>query len=575
MSFKKLYVIVVFAAGIATISACVAFLFASYESIIRLIIAVSKKPYLETLLRTQVFTVSKFILVRYICMAMLLAIPVCTMLLLRYQQNIMHFSRFVFSSVREVYKKVKQVFLQNSKAQNTTIVLLLALIAARSLYYIIEYDLQYDEMWGYNYFTAQPLYYSLVVCSNYPLYEISTGIFKYLPFDMRINIRLPVLIAGLMSCLVVFACLKAYFKNYLAALGGMVVFACMPITTFYMLYARGVMFALFLAIVSIFSLLFWLRNLQQTAYLVVYAIASAAGVYSMPTNVYLCALLFILILFVCLVKRKDYVVPFLIATAAAGLLGLMLYAPILAGSGVSFLYNAAVDTASARPTLRDLFTYHLSVADFFTGYTGVLLFLIIAVFILLLIRKQLKVYRFIFSLCCCLYLLPMVIYFFQNVQLPLRSLAFVGLIIPLLYSIIIVLSKWVPHSVLVSFIIITGIGAMYISHEHDYLNWSRKLDTQAKQLADLLMQHQVTTCYANGTGTDLFYDYPAIEYYYKTGNQPFILTVAEKNSLRYKPFAIADNYDCVINHIGDNTIPGYHEIYRDKDRDFKVLVHDK
>src|SRR5205085_2637691 len=114
-----------------------------------------------------------------------------------------------------------------------------------------------------------------------------------------INLRLPVLIAGLMSCLVVYACLKAYSKNHVAALGGMVVFACMPVTTFYMLYARGVMFALFFAIVSLFSILFWLRNQQQTAYLVVYAIASAAGVYSMPTNVYLCALLFILILLAC------------------------------------------------------------------------------------------------------------------------------------------------------------------------------------------------------------------------------------------------------------------------------------
>src|SRR5438046_544749 len=125
MSFKKLYVIVVCAAGIATISACIAFLFASYESIIRLIIAISKKPYLETLLRTQVFSISKYVLVRYICMAMLLVIPVCTMLLFRYQQNIMHFSHFVFSSVQEVYKKVKQVYLQNSKAQNATIAILL------------------------------------------------------------------------------------------------------------------------------------------------------------------------------------------------------------------------------------------------------------------------------------------------------------------------------------------------------------------------------------------------------------------------------------------------------------------
>src|SRR3954453_5429179 len=155
-----------------------------------------------------------------------------------------------------------------------------------------------------------------------------------------------------------------------------------------MLYARGVMIDLFFAIVSIFSILFWLRNQQQTAFIVVYAIASAAGVYSMPTNVYLCALLFILILLACMVRNRSYVIPFLIANAAAGLLSLLLYAPILAGSGVSFLYNAAVDTTSARPSLNDLFTYHLSVADFFTGYTTILLFLIIAVFIILVVRKQ-------------------------------------------------------------------------------------------------------------------------------------------------------------------------------------------
>ena len=49
MRSKKLYVIAVCAVSIAAILACIAFLFASYESIIRLIITVSKKPYLENL----------------------------------------------------------------------------------------------------------------------------------------------------------------------------------------------------------------------------------------------------------------------------------------------------------------------------------------------------------------------------------------------------------------------------------------------------------------------------------------------------------------------------------------------
>jgi len=572
MRLKRLYLIVVCAASITALSACILFLSASYEDIIRLIITISKKPYLENLLRTQVFPENKYVLARYVCIATLLIIPLCAALLLRYQQRIMDLFSFAFSSVQQGYKKVKQVYQQNSKMQNTSIIVLLALIAARSLYYIVQFDLQYDEMWSYNYFTAQPLYYSFVVCSNYPLYEISTGIFKYLPFDMRINIRLPVFIAGLLSCIVLYACLKAYFKHHVTALGGMIVFACMPVTTFYMLYARGVMFALFFAIVSIFSVLFWLRNKQQTTYLVVYAIASAAGVYSMPTNVYLCLILFLLTLSASPIKGKSHILPFFLANTAAGLLSLLLYAPILVGSGVSFLYNAAVDTTSPRPSLNDIFNYHLSVSPFFTGYTAVLLVLIMIVLIAIAVSKQLQQYWFIFSLCCCLYLLPVIIYFFQNVQLPLRSIAFVGLIIPLLYSIIIFSIREAPHPLLVFFIILTGLGAGYISHKHEYLNWSRQLDTQVKELAYLLMQHQVSTCYANSTGTDLFYDYPAIEYYYKINNRPFTLTVAEQNSLRYKPFTVTDNYDCIINHLSDKTPDNYHEIYRDKDRNFKVLV---
>ena len=574
MSYKKLYIILVFAGSAALLSVCILFLSSSYESLIRLMIEVSKKPYLESVLRTQIFTNAKYLLIKNVCIAMLAVVPVCAVLLLRYQHYITSRLQFVLYSVMYTWKKVKLVYSRNTRTQNITIILLLGIIAAKSLYYITQYDLQYDEMWSYNYFTVQPFYYSFFVNSNYPLYEIITGLFKYLPFEMKVNIRLPVLIAGLLACIVLYVCLRAYFKNHLAAVGGMIVFACMPVSTFYMLYARGVMLALLFAIISIFSILFWLRNNSVTAYLVIYALASAAGVYAMPTNAYVCVPLFLLVLLICLIKHRRHIKNIIAANVTAGLLSLLAYLPIIAGSGISFLYNAAVDTTSARPAINDILTYHASASLFFTGYTAGLLLLMAVVFLLLLLNRQLHQHLALLTLVCCLYFLPAIIYIFQNVQLPMRSLAFVGLLIPLLYSLgIFLLVKKISGRLMFSLIIISGTGAAYISHEHHYLNWSRNLDTQAKQLAHLFIHHHIVSCYDNSKGTDFFYDYPALEYYYKINRKEFALTVADKGSLRYKPFVMTDKYDCVISRINDTiSAESYHEIYRDEKRNFKVLL---
>ncbi len=577
MKHKKLYLLLVCTGSIAVLTGCILFLLLPYESLIWLALSVSGKPYLESVLRQKVFTTGKYALLRVICFMLLAMVPLLALLLLRYKMIVTNYTRFLTDSTKQAWAGIKHVFLQNKKAQNVAVAVVMLAAAARSLYYITQYPLQYDELWSYNYFTAQPFYYSLFVSSNYPLYEVSTGLFKYLPFSMPVNMRLPVLIAGLLACIILYACLKKYFQHHLIAIGGMALFAFMPATTFYMLYARGVMYDMVFAIMAFFAVLFWIENKKALHYLVVYGLATAASMYAMPTHLYLWAILFLAMLISCYKTLKNYWKYLIAANAGAGLLSLLLYAPILAGSGISFLLTAASDTVSPRPAVNDLFLYNADISRFFTGYNTGLFILVSIAFVLLLLTKKFTHYRLLFLCCWSLYLLPSFIYFVQNVQVPARALAFTGLLVPLLFSAILAsLTGTVLRLVLAAGIIVTAGSAAFISHQHHYLNWSIELDKHTKQLASVLMQHHITTCYDNSSGSGFFYYYPALEYYYRMNGQTFQLYTADKSSLRYKPLPVGDEYDCLVYPSGEKVNrDSFIVLFSDEVSSFKVLAHKK
>ncbi|MFI5124943.1 MAG: hypothetical protein ACHQDF_06430 [Chitinophagales bacterium] len=552
----------------------IALLLIRYDQLIPWITVEINKPEIASLLREKALTFEKFHDLQKLSLTGLFLLPPLFYLFHKFRGLLLNSILLISGSIRKAFAGVIAACRAHSKRERIIFLTVLFLIFLRSLGYIIFWDLQYDEMWAYNYFTASPFYFSFFMYSNYPLYEISTHLFKWLPFPEKINIRLPVLIMGLMSAALLYSCLFRLFKKQLPALAGMVLFACMPPVTTYMILGRGVVFELFFAIAAVFSLLEWLRYPEQKDKLIIYILANILGMYSMPTHLYYWVCLLFLAFTVNrsgkIVLRKFFLANLWIIPGV-----FLCYLPILLGSGISFLGEAITGgIGTFRSTWQKLPLVMNGISDFITGFDWGLTILILVCILLILFRKHFaRSYPLIaFSLIICV--LPGLLFIIQRFYVPVRTVAFICLSIPLIVSVLIHELQFAGKPALYVFVLLAGLFAAGVSHLNGAINWSRKLDRQVKELSQFFLDKGISTCYDNSPGSHFFYYYPGIEYYFRQSGRTIRLTISDSRSLRYKAFSGSDHYDCIIS-LKDSLHSGqkedYNVIYSRTGEDFEVL----
>jgi hypothetical protein len=374
---------------------------------------------------------------------------------------------------------------------------------------------------------------------------------------------------------VLFGCTKKIASHFFTALASVVLFACMPVSVFYMLYARGVIFELFFAITAFFSLIFLVKTQQKKKYLFLYVASTVLGAYSMPTHLYCWTVLSWVSMLYFILYKKSLIKPFVLSNFLILALIILCYLPVLCGSGLSFVFSALTDTTQSTNLFANTIAYTKGINNFFTGSIYGLAILLFGAFILLLSYKKLeKQYLFLLLLATILCFLPSIIYLFQRVFIPERALAFIGLVIPLLGSTLFYVTKdtfkqYQQYSIL-SILFLMGCA---ISHQHDYLNWSVQKDKDAIALSSLFLQNKIETCYDNSPSSEFYYFYPALEYYAGQQKKEVSFNMAAPNSQRYKPLLITDNFDCIIDSISANEAPRktkYNKIYTDNTYGFKV-----
>ena len=162
----------------------------------------------------------------------------------------------------------------------------------------------------------------------------------------------------------------------------------------------------------------------------------------MPTHVYFWMLQFIFGVIYIFWHRKFLLKSFLFANGLILLFSFFCYAPVLLGSGISFVTNIFW----GYPHLSDPWPNIISFIGFinwdFTGtYCGLVIALLFAAFVLIITKKFKKEYLFLFAFGFFLLLLPAPIKFVQHIYIPDRSIAFIGLIIPLCVFIVFFLLK--------------------------------------------------------------------------------------------------------------------------------------
>jgi hypothetical protein len=574
---NRIYTSIVFIIGIGILIPLIFIITSDRESFINFILQHLQRPYLDNILEQKIITGRKFLLLKQVSYLLIFIDAVAISLLYYYRNKSIRFLSFIFHSVYSGFRSVILVFKTSNKKENIIFGSLLVIIILRGLYYIIITDLQYDEMWCYNYYASRPAYLTIFSYANYPLYELVTHISKWLPFSAKINLRLPVLFTGIFSCIIIYAGTKKITNNFLTALACMLLFAAMPFATQYMLYGKGTGIEIFFAITSFFCVVFFLKEAQHKKYLVLFILANVCGLYAMPTHIYFWMLQLLIPCFYILAYRKSLLKIFLIGNVLVLLIGFICYLPIILGSGVSFVTTSTWDHNDLPDSYSSVSSLIKLINLYFTGNNyGLIIALFIAVVVLFVNKKNRKEYFFLSAFAFSLLILPVAIRFIQHIHIPERAVGFIGLIIPLCsFFIFFLLKDFMNYYLRAGILIFLFVSMCVVSHFHPFRFWSAKLDANAIGVSNLLMQHHVATCYDNAPYSKFFYYYPALEFYYAENKMNIDISMAAQNSQRYKPFSLTDNYDCIIESVSENDpayLKDYEIIYKDDDTGFHVLM---
>jgi hypothetical protein len=404
--------------------------------------------------------------------------------------------------------------------------------------------IQYDEAWNYNLFLDKQLFYSIGAYNNYPLHNIVSWCLVHVLGSSVLVLRLTSILSGLCCTFVVALCVQHFVKNEKLALLAAALFCCLPVSLFYMLYARGVLLEMAVALL-VSSLILHYSNLGFTLKRVLLvSVLNAFGTYSMLSHPYFIVSSFAaLLLYSLLYEQKNWLL-----VLAYGFFSLLfsvtLLIPMMLGTGLSPVI--AVLTRHQAIQLNDIISYVERVSFFITGFSHSFYFLFV-------LSSSLLVYFFrknnllcLLSLFnCSLLLLPVFIPLLTNVYPPERAISFLVLV-PLNSAVLFFyyLDKIRVVRFMVYPLALFSLWVFsYNTYTHPFLNWSRVLDKQVMDVAMLLKQNHITRVYNDSREFDYFI--PGIEFYCKQHHKSIEFSSSSISSTRYAS-TIDATIQCVV-----------------------------
>ncbi|MCC7028757.1 MAG: glycosyltransferase family 39 protein, partial [Chitinophagaceae bacterium] len=507
MLAKNLARVVYLSIGLLLVLLSSSFLFfrlISYEQLIQTVLAETGRPDLQQVVTQHYFTVKKFNflsgLTPWISACSLIVCVACIKLKGRILHRLELFSLLILNHIRNF----ATLLFCNADRVNLLLGLSFCIVLFRSIYYANIYYIQHDEAWNYNFFLSKNILNSLFVYNNYPLHNIVSWIFARLFSVSTFVLRVPSIAAGLLCCATVFVIVKKISGHEWIALCTMILFACLPVSVFYMLYARGVMFEVFFALLSSYLLYSYLQQRASIAQIALLAILNALGVCSMLSHVYFILFsTFAVTIFILLQNKKQwhFIILYPLLSFA---FSFILLSPMIAGTGLAPGMSAA--TADANYLVLHLLPLHCY-ADFYTGiWFGIYPLLALHIyFIFLPVKIQ---FRFLHLLNIALLSAPFVIKGITGAWLPERALAFI-VIVPVLSAALLFYEYKSKISRILAFAITASLYLSIHVHLHDKLHWSEDKDRQAFEMYTVMRQQQLKSIY--NQSPEFIYFIPAVQ----------------------------------------------------------------
>lgn len=513
---------------------CIVFYFTSYDQIINYFIQSLDRPDLEQKLSSQFFTIAKFHTLKntvWIGALFLLGLFVFTYFT---RKKLLELIQAYFFYLKNIRKNFFNEIQHSKKINKILLFTFLGLVLARSVFCALYFKANYDECWNYNYFLSGPFFNSIVAYNNYPLHNLITWIFVKLLPDSTFTLRLSVIIMGLFMLLTAFVLFKKIFKNEKYGLWFIILMACAPMNVFYMLYARGVIFAVFFAL-CLFYFLFgkkintWSKH--DTFSVVLLVVLGSYSMLSFPVYVFYS----FLVTFLLLSKKNYYAAAiklFWVAGLSFGML-LCLFLPMLLGSGMHLMTENGYTHATFN--WERWFYLFQTFSVFETGSrNGIILLFIINIFLLLHYWKSAFRTMLIFSLV--LISMPLHFAFFTGIILPPRTLAFNTIAIAIILFFLAICITQVfknkfGYSINNLLFFIMALSIYYNSYWWVF----DKKDNAAYTMASALQNKNITQLHISAHEGSYFV--PILIYYYKLQNKKVNISSNREKSTRYLQFA--------------------------------------
>lgn len=299
------------------------------------------------------FPYSKFNLLRLIAFT----IPPVTAFSLFFIYKTKHFSVVFFRSlyfsakvkVRSYFDFINQLPLD----EKLFLILFFGLVAFTRIYYLFKMPVSFDEALTYLYFIQNGFLVSLTSYSdpnNHILHSLMANISLYLPFNTTTNLRIPVLIVGLISVFL-FWLLTAKFFSWKTAIIATAFFSSFYPAIYYGYVSRGYALTLFAFVIGGYCVCRIIAEKRTVRFWYLWSLSGIIGLYSIPVYFYpfvsTC-----LIIFIAAVYQKEFakIKLLLINGTIVTISVIFLYLPIFIINSVS----SVTSNQYIRPAISDL-----------------------------------------------------------------------------------------------------------------------------------------------------------------------------------------------------------------------------
>ncbi len=522
-----------FLGGLLLIALFLLFWSNAYSNATVLILHLVGGKYPLAAFRTNYLPPSRFEMLRYLAVLMVLAYGFLSVFILKRtsvwaEKCIRTFSMFVFW--------IKRQWQEFPKTYRITAMVFAVIICILNIYRALTVPVFYDEAWTYLNFTSRSV---LVTLGHYPapnnhiFFTLLTNITALLPLPATFALRLPNLLLLPAAFFTWLLLLRRWFSPERSLVGAVLLAVSYPVQL-YSLQARGYLLYILLASVAFCIVHTWATRQMQRWIMIVVCVM---GLYTMPSFLYV---VFSCGMYLCIVavahKNWKYLPNGLITVFWTGTLTLLLYLPVLLLNGWRALAdNPYVKRYSLQEVLAMLPMHFMNTGNWLLGTFAYGYICIIALLLGICVymldgnatQKSLSLLSLVFLLC------PFLIAVVHRTVPFERTWSYC--VFPLVVGLLLQAHSLRIFTVKSGFIMtalasVLSLGVFPLVYRQNYAG-----DYRGKQLADGILKSKAKCFYVERD-----YDEVLLYYYFTAAKRPYKANRNTKIPIR------DSGYDCLV-----------------------------